>query len=82
MTHRELRNNSGELFRALADGEEILLTNRGKAAGRIISVDEKLPELPVSRPRRINDGRFTDLKRLPPRRPTQKTLDYLREERV
>lgn len=35
ITHREMRNNSGEILRAVAAGETIRITNRGKVAAII-----------------------------------------------
>lgn len=35
VTHREMRNNSAEILRAVAAGEEILVTNNGEPAALI-----------------------------------------------
>lgn len=36
--HRELRNSSGKILRAVADGEEFIVTNRGKDMALITQV--------------------------------------------
>jgi prevent-host-death family protein len=36
ITHREMRNQSGEILRRVADGETIRVTNHGEAAALIV----------------------------------------------
>lgn len=36
MTHREMRNQSGEILRRVADGETIEVTNNGRPAALIV----------------------------------------------
>jgi len=36
VTHREMRNRSGEILRRVADGETIEVTNHGEVAARIM----------------------------------------------
>jgi prevent-host-death family protein len=36
VTHREMRNQSGEILRHVADGETIQVTNRGRVAALIV----------------------------------------------
>jgi len=36
VTHREMRNQSGEILRRVADGETVQVTNRGEPAALII----------------------------------------------
>jgi prevent-host-death family protein len=36
VTHREMRNHSGEILRRVADGETIQVTNRGRVAALIV----------------------------------------------
>lgn len=36
ITHREMRNQSGEILRRVADGETIAVTNHGEAAALIV----------------------------------------------
>jgi prevent-host-death family protein len=36
ITHREMRNQSGEILRRVADGETIQVTNHGEAAALIV----------------------------------------------
>lgn len=36
VTHREMRNSSGEILRRVADGESIEVTNRGRVAAVIV----------------------------------------------
>ena len=36
VSHREMRNNSGEILRQVAEGETIQVTNRGEVAALIV----------------------------------------------
>lgn len=36
VTHREMRNNSGEILRAVAAGETVRVTNNGRVAALIV----------------------------------------------
>jgi prevent-host-death family protein len=36
VTHREMRNNSGEILRQVSEGETIQVTNRGEVAALIV----------------------------------------------
>ena len=39
--HRELRNSSGKILRAAADGEDFIVTNRGQDMALITQVPQK-----------------------------------------
>lgn len=39
VTHREMRNNSGELLRAVAAGESVRVTNNGEVAAVLVPPD-------------------------------------------
>lgn len=81
ISHRELRNDSGAVFRALAAGDELLLTNNGEPVAHLTPIAQRLPELPVSRAARKRGG-LSEIKRQAPVRPTQQTLDDLRGDRL
>jgi prevent-host-death family protein len=49
LTQRELRNNSGEIMRALDGGEDFIVTRNGKPVGEL---------RPVGRPRFLSRERF------------------------
>lgn len=57
VTHREMRNNSGEILRAVAAGESVQVTNRGRLAAVICppagtAIDELVARGQARRPRR------------------------------
>ena len=39
VSHREMRNSSGEILRAVAAGETIQVTNRGQVVARIVPAE-------------------------------------------
>jgi prevent-host-death family protein len=81
VSQREMRNNSGELLRRVADGESVLITNGGVPAAVMI------PAASDSRTRLIATGRLRagtglDLSALPPAvRATRSSEDLLAEDR-
>lgn len=86
ISHRELRNNSGEVLRRVAAGESILVTNNGVPAALLSpppssSVRERLLAEGVLRPA----TRPRDIGALPPRVtssvPTEALLAEDRDER-
>ncbi|WP_454294968.1 type II toxin-antitoxin system Phd/YefM family antitoxin [Salana multivorans] len=80
ISHRDLRNRSGEILRAVAAGESFTITNAGKPVARLIPLDEAEEELPRVRPRRVVGG-FTGLSRLARAERTADVLDELRGDR-
>ena len=78
IAHRDLRNRSAEILRAVARGESFEITNHGVVVAIICPPDEKpLRMIPASKPRN-----FGALPRVKPSRPTQEILDEIREDRV
>lgn len=61
VSHRDLRNGSGEVLRAVARGESYVVTNHGTAVARIVPVDSDEPDLRCVRPA-VSRG-FSDLPR-------------------
>ena len=49
VTHREMRNESGEILRRVANGETIQVTNRGQVAALIVPADTDIFTELVSR---------------------------------
>jgi prevent-host-death family protein len=79
ITHRELRNRSGEVLRSVAQGETFQITNHGEVVARIVPVGDQ-PELRPLRPARVRP----DWSNLPRRRVDECTgdvIDDLRGER-
>ena len=75
IAHRELRNNSSDILRRVAEGESFEITNHGQVVAVLGPVGS------ASRPvnsRRSRGGRFSDLDPVELDRPLQETLDYLR----
>jgi prevent-host-death family protein len=57
VTHREMRNSSGEILRAVAAGESIQVTNNGQVAALIVpplsaTIDDLVARGQARRPRR------------------------------
>lgn len=78
--HRELRNNSSAVLRAVQAGETIQVTNNGE----IVAVLVPPPRAPAAAARihapRVRGG-FADLPRFELDHPVQDTLDELRGDR-
>ncbi|GAA4175168.1 type II toxin-antitoxin system prevent-host-death family antitoxin [Gryllotalpicola koreensis] len=49
VTHREMRNNSGEILRRVEAGETILVSNNGRAAAMISPVPDSSLEALIAR---------------------------------
>lgn len=80
IAHRELRNNSSAILRAVEAGEVFTITNHGRPVAVITPVgEEKLPPLASTPPRRDVD--FTKIERVTLGRPSQEVLDEQREDR-
>lgn len=83
LSQRELRNESGRVLRAVAEGRSFVLTNRGIAVGRIVPLDAPAPTLPIARPaKRVGGWAALKPQQSEDDRPMAQILDELREDRV
>lgn len=83
LSQRELRNESGRVLRAVAEGHSFVLTNRGVAVGRIVPLDAPAPTLPIVRPaKRVGGWAALKPQQSESDRPMGEILDELREDRV
>lgn len=83
LSQRELRNESGRVLRAVAEGHSFVLTNRGIAVGRIVPVDAPAPTLPIVRPaKRVGGWAALRPQQADGDRPMGQILEELREDRV
>ncbi|QUW18500.1 type II toxin-antitoxin system prevent-host-death family antitoxin [Agrococcus sp. Marseille-Q4369] len=57
--HREMRNRSSEVLRAVAAGESFTITNHGTAVARLVPVERVPTDLPIASRR----GGFAALRR-------------------
>lgn len=80
INHRELRNRSGEVLRAVEAGETFTVTSRGKPVARLTPVCDAEPDLPLHRPA-VTRGGFTQLSRHLVSAPSQEAIDDLRGDR-
>lgn len=80
VTHRELRNRSGEVLHAVEAGEAYTVTSRGKPVARLVPIGETQPDLPLHRPAAIRGG-FSGLIRHSIAQHSAETIDDLRGER-
>lgn len=82
VTHREMRNSSGEILRAVAAGESIRVTNNGRVAALIVPPPndpvEDLIERGQARPAVRPPGGFAALKRVRSTMSTAEIIDDLR----
>jgi prevent-host-death family protein len=76
--HRELRNNSSAILRAVQAGETFEITNHGEVVALLVPPGAPR-SLPI-RPARVR-GDFTDLPRVQLDHPVQEDLDFLRGDR-
>jgi len=81
LSHRELRNRSGEVLRAVEAGESFTITNDGVPVARLVPVSDPTPDLRCVRPARRQGG-FSDLPRVTVDEPVERALDALRGERL
>lgn len=49
ISHRELRNDSAAVLRAVADGESFLISNHGTTVARLSPANESEPDLRITR---------------------------------
>ena len=80
VSHRDLRNHSGEVLHAVAAGETYTVTSRGKPVAQLVPMTQATPDLPLSRPA-VARGGFSGLRRHSISSPSAATLDDLRGER-
>lgn len=78
LAHRELRNRSAEVLRAVAAGATYEITNHGDVVA-VLSPPSRVPGLRI-RPATIRGG-FAQLPRVRRNGSVQETLDDLRGER-
>jgi prevent-host-death family protein len=81
VSHRELRNRSGEVLRAVEAGESFTITNGGVPVARLVPVSDPTPDLRCVRPVRRRGG-FSELPRVAIDETVQPALDALRDERL
>lgn len=80
VTHRDLRNRSGEVLHAVEAGETYTVTSRGRPVARLVPITDANPDLPLRRPAVIRGG-FAQLLRHSVADPSAETIDDLRGER-
>lgn len=78
IAHRDLRNRSSEILRAVADGESFEITNHGD----VVAVLSPPGTVPLRVKPATKFGGWADIPRVPATRPTQEILDELREDIV
>lgn len=81
ISHRELRNESGRVLKAVAAGESFTITNNGEPVAQLVPLDTRRLGLPLIRPARIRGG-FSELPLYESDIPSQQIIDELREERL
>ena len=82
ITHRELRNNSSEVLRAVQAGEIIEVTNHGSAAAILVPPSLTPYERLVAAGKvREPEDRKVDLRRIPRTRSEQTTAELLADLR-
>ena len=85
VTHREMRNSSGEILRAVAAGEDVLVTNHGQPAALITrppaSEIDRLRALGATRPARQDVATLRALRPKASSVSTQELLADLRGDR-
>lgn len=80
VSHRDLRNRSGEVLHAVEAGETYTVTSRGRPVARLVPISEANPDLPLHRPAATRGG-FSQLIRHSIAHPSAETIDELRGER-
>jgi len=81
VSQREMRNNSGELLRRVAEGESVLVTNNGVPAAVLVPAGAG-PRDRLVAGGRLRIGKGLDLSQLPApvpgRAPSEQLLDEVR----
>ena len=81
VSQREMRNNSGELLRRVAEGESVLVTNNGVPAAVLVPADAGVRGR-LTASGRLRPGTGLDLEALPaPVAATAPTEQLLEEDR-
>ena len=80
ITHRELRNNSAEVLRRVADGEAMEVTNRGVVVAHLSPAATPALPFPVSRAARRRGG-WSTLPQVTLDRAVKEIIDLEREDR-
>jgi len=80
VTHRDLRNRSGEVLHAVEAGETYIVTSRGRPVARLVPVTEANSDLPLHRPATTRGG-FSQLIRHSVATPSAEMIDDLRGDR-
>lgn len=82
VSHREMRNNSGEILRAVAAGETVQVTNNGRVAALIVppTIDplDELIERGRARAPLVPPTGFASIERVSSERSSAQILDDLR----
>ena len=82
ISHRELRNNSGEILRAVAAGESFTITNNGQPVAELVpAAVDPFAGLTVQRADRSKSFRDLDPVEGLSGETTAESLDYLRGDR-
>lgn len=79
ISHRDLRNNSGSILKAVAAGESYIVTNHGEPIARIVPIADRIA-VPIYRPAIKKD--FTALKRYKVDQSSESILEELRADRM
>lgn len=83
LSQREMRNESGRVFREVSEGRSFVLTNRGVPVGRIVPLDAPAPALPIAGPaKRVGGWAALSPRRADGDRPMAAIIGELREDRV
>jgi prevent-host-death family protein len=80
ISHRELRNESGQVLKSVAAGESFTVTNNGEPVARLVPIDAAAPDLHCLSPARVQGG-FSGLSRRSIDTSTRDALDDLRGNR-
>jgi len=80
ISHRELRNNSGEVLRAVAAGETFIVTNNGEPVAELGPV-QRQPYSGLTVQRGDRTGSFRDLVPAKGTETTAESIEFLRGER-
>lgn len=78
--HRELRNRSGSILRAVEAGESYTVTNDGRAVARIVPIGRADADLPLHRAATTHGG-FSGLRRHTIPNPSAETISDMRGDR-
>lgn len=83
LSQRELRNESGRVFREVREGHSVVLTNSGVPGVRIVPLDASAATLPIARPARREGGwRTLAIERKTSEQSLTATLDDLCDDRL